>query len=438
MTRNRISIAGAALMLVAAAALFGGTFRESSSASPALQTAQSGEEFSAGFSLNQSTGAFVQQLQSALRANPKDQRSAALLGLAYQQRARETGNSDYYTRSEGILRRALELDSADALAVSGLGSLALARHDFRLALELGRRAVSLAPDTARHHGVVGDALIELGRYAEAFRAFDTMTRLRPSLSSYSRVSYGRELLGDTPGAIEAMELAVDAATNAVEPTAWTRVQLGKLHWNHGRLAAAAREYRLALATLPGYPYALDALALVEAARGRLGRAIALERQAVQAVPLPQYVATLGDLYAAAGRPQAARDQYELVGAIQRLLRSNGVRTDLELALFDLDHGIRPARALIRARAAHAARPSIDGDDVLAWALERNGRCAEALPHSRRALRLGTQDALKLFHRGMIERCLGREVQAREWFRRALDLNPHFSLLWSPVARKALA
>ena len=85
-----------------------------------------------------------------------------------------------------------------------------------------------------------------------------------------------------------------------------------------------------------------------------------------------------------------------------------MRTDLEIAQFDADHGVRLGRALAAARQARRARPSIDGDDVLAWALERNGRCAEALPYSRRALRLGTHDALKYFHRGMIERCLGHE------------------------------
>ena len=34
-------------------------------------------------------------------------------------------------------------------------------------------------------------------------------------------SYGRELRGDTAGAIEAMKLAIDAATATTEPTAWT-------------------------------------------------------------------------------------------------------------------------------------------------------------------------------------------------------------------------
>jgi hypothetical protein len=61
-----------------------------------------------------------------------------------------------------------------------------------------------------------------------------------------------------------------------------------------------------------------------------------------------------------------------------------------------------------------------------------------LHYSKRALRLGTRDASKFFHRGMIERCLDRRVEARSWFRRALALNPHFSVLWSPVARRYAA
>jgi Flp pilus assembly protein TadD len=69
---------------------------------------------------------------------------------------------------------------------------------------------------------------------------------------------------------------------------------------------------------------------------------------------------------------------------------------------------------------------------------RNGRCDEALPYSERALRLGTRDATKLFHRGMAERCLGHTEGARRLFRRALALNPHFSLLWAPVARRYAA
>jgi hypothetical protein len=142
---------------------------------------------------------------------------------------------------------------------------------------------------------------------------------------------------------------------------------------------------------------------------------------------------LGDLYRASGHPRAAREQYATVDGIRRLLAANGVRTDLETALFDVDHGLRLRASLALARRAQAERPSIDGDDVLAWALARNGRCGEALRYSKLALRLGTQDAAKLFHRAEIERCLGRDP--RPWARRVLALNPHFSPVWAPTLRR---
>jgi tetratricopeptide (TPR) repeat protein len=431
--RRRLTLGFATAAALAVAGLLGGVLH-ASPATPERAQPATAARLSSGFAAGD-TRSLVAQLETRVRQVP-DARTLDLLGLAYQQRARETGDPSFYGRSETALDDALRIDRNDVTAVGGLASLALSRHRFREALALGRRAHALSPSTARTYGVIGDALVELGRYGEAFRSFDTMSRLRPSLSSYARVSYGRELLGDRQGAEQAMRLAVEAALNQGEPEAWTRIQLGKLYWSHGDLGAAAAQYRAALRAFPGAVGALDGLAQVEAARGHLWAAIALERRAVDAVPLPQYVAALGDLYGAAGHPALARRQYALIGAIDRLLQANGVRTDLEIALFQVDHDIRLPQALRRARAAQAERPSIDGDDVLAWALARNGHCGEALTWSKRALRLGTQDALKLFHCAEIERCLGR-ADARVWYRRALALNPHFSLLFSPRARAAL-
>jgi tetratricopeptide (TPR) repeat protein len=436
---SRIALALTAASLAAMASLLGGVTRDAGDASAGRpsSTAAPGDRLAAGFAAGD-TDALIGRLQALLRADGRNARAATLLGLAYQQRARETGDPSDYPRAEEALRRAVAISPRNAEAIGGLGSLALARHQFQKALALGRRARTLAPFSVTPHGIVGDAQIELGRYRQAFAAFDRMVSLKPGVAAYSRISYARELLGDTPGAIEAMELAVAAAHPQPEPTAWARVQLGKLYFARGRLDEAGRQYRAALAILPGYVYGLDALAQVEAAEGRLPRAIELQRAAVERIPLPQFAGALGDLYRVAGREREARDQYALVGVIERLLVANGVVTDLELALFNLDHGIRAGQALERARRAHAARPSIEADDVLAWALERNGRCREALRYSERALRLGTLDALKFFHRGMIERCLGRDASARRWFSRALRTNPHFSVIWAPVARGALA
>src|SRR5439155_7488738 len=110
-------------------------------------------------------------------------------------------------------------------------------------------------------------------------------------------------------------------------------------------------YRLALAAFPRYVYAEDALAQVRAARGNLRGAIRLEHDAVSRIPLPQFVSALGDLDRLAGRPAAAQRQYALMGAIRKLLAANGVRTDLEIALFQVDHGIRLSDSLALARSA---------------------------------------------------------------------------------------
>ena len=434
MKRQRLIIGAAAAVLAAVALTLGGVLRDSSGAPAAAAPVPSSipADVPAG-----DTSGLVARLQATLRANPNDVRSLDSLGLAYQQRARETGDPTYYTKSDEALHRALALAPADLMATSGLGSLALSRHRFHEALVLGRRAQAISPTTARNYGVIGDALVELGRYPAAFRAFDTMASIQPGLSSYARVSHARQLLGDIPGAISAIKLAVDAAEGQGEAAAWTHVQLGLIYLSVGRYAAAAAQDRQALWAFPGYAYALDALARAEAGLGHYRKAIFFEQEAVNRIPLPQYVATLGDLYRATGRQELARKQYELIGVIQRLLVANGVKTDLETALFNVDHGIRLRASLALARLAQRERPSIDGDDVLAWALERTGHCGEALRYSKRALKLGTLDALKIFHRGMIEGCLGNHAAQRTWLARALRLNPQFSVLWAPVARREL-
>ena len=137
--------------------------------------------------------------------------------------------------------------------------------------------------------------------------------------------------------------------------------------------------RIALASFPGYPFALDGLAQSEAALGHLRVARTLRAPGGARVPLPQYVSFLGDLDARIGHRAAAAKQYALIGVIERLLAANGVRNDLDIALFDADHGSSPARTVALARKGYAERPSIVGDDVLGWALARAGRCTRGAP-----------------------------------------------------------
>lgn len=383
------------------------------------------------------TDAFIGNLQARLTKKPDDAQAYEYLGVAYLQKARETGDPGYYGRAEESLNRALSLKPDDFGAMTALAALALSRHRFSEALEWGNRARAITSFNPHNYGVIGDAQIELGRYDEAARTIQTMVDQRPDLSSYARVSYVRELYGDVDGAIQAMQMAVNAGGANAENTNWVRVQLGNLYFNRGQLDEAEMRYQEALANYPDYLHALAARGRVRAAQGNYDAAIEFYQKAIEIIPVPQYVIELGDIYTVAGNTTDAKKMYDLVRFEQELFRTNGVDVDLELALFDADHKQNLEQALERARATYARRPSIHVADVLAWTLYRSGKYAEAEKYSREALRLGTPDALMDYHAGMIAYQLGEDGRAQEYLARAISLNPHFSILYADGARELL-
>lgn len=383
----------------------------------------------------------VASLQETLRDGPERARGPAStqLGLAYLQKVRETGDPSYYPKAETLFHQALAEDAKDIDALTGLGTLALARHQFAEALDWGEQASRLDPHYAAAHGVIADAQIEMGRYEEAVETVQTMVDLRPDLASYSRVSYLRELMGDREGAIVAMEQAATAGSGYPENIAWVQVQLGNLQFDGGFLADAERAYATALAAMPNYAPALAGQGRVAAANGDLSRAAEFYARAVQIVPLPEYVIAYGDVLTAAGETDGAKAQYALVDAIQQMYAANGVNTDLELALYLADHGAPETlpQAAEQARAAAVSRPSITTWDTLAWSLYRAGDLDGAAEASANALKLGTRNALMHFHAGMIAAARGEREAGIRHLETALEINPYFSIRYAPEARATL-
>src|SRR4051794_26552129 len=159
---------------------------------------------------SQSTDARIASLQATVKADPKDPRGYAELAQAYLQKVRETGDASFYTRAGAVLQTARRLNPGSTDAVVVAGTLALARHDFSGALTLAQRARRLAPALAAPYAVLVDSLIELGRYREAARALQRWVDIKPTLSSYARISYWRELHGDLAGASDALRAAISA------------------------------------------------------------------------------------------------------------------------------------------------------------------------------------------------------------------------------------
>jgi tetratricopeptide (TPR) repeat protein len=437
-----MAITGAALALTLSAGAFG-LWRNSQDESrrldgqPATSAAAQIQAAAAQRPIDK-TDQVIWDYQQRVRQSPDAVQSYAVLGAAYIQKVRDTGDPSFYAKAQAVLDEALKRDPQNVEALIGAGTLANARHDFRAALRLGEQAKAINPTVPRIYGVIADAQTELGLYDDAVQTLQTMIDMRPDLGSYSRISYARELHGDIEGAIEAMQAAVTAGGPATENSAWVRVQLGNLYFTQGDLAQAEQEYQRTLTLLPDYVYAQAGLGRVRAAQGRLDAAISLYQSAIARMPLPEFVIALGETQQAAGNTAEAANQYELVRAMQQLFKAGGVDTDLELALFDADHGNDPTATLALARDAYARRPSVKAADTLAWALFKAGQTADARRYADAALRLGTHDPLMLYHAGAIAQAQGDQVAARDWLARALERNPNFSPLYAPQARQALA
>jgi tetratricopeptide (TPR) repeat protein len=383
------------------------------------------------------TAAVVARLQGDLRGRPDDPRLLTRLGVAYVTRARETADPSFYTKAAGVLERATRLAPADADTMVSRGLLELGRHEFRSALAWGTRAARANPDLPDALGVVFDAQVELGRYRAAVATAQAMVDRKPTQGSLARVSYARELLGDPAGAVAAMVQAAAAGGDAATDRAYVQTLIGNLHLGAGRLGPAEAAYRRAVEGRPGYGLAEVGLARVAAARGDLAGAARRLEPAAAKLPLPATVALLGDVKVAAGDPHGAAGQYRLVRVIERLNQANGVAVDLELARFEADHardrGADPRRAVAMARRALAERPTIYASDTLGWALRQAGRPAQALPHARAAVRLGTRDAVLWYHLAAVEADLGRTAAARRHLAEAFAISPYLTVRDQPAA-----
>jgi tetratricopeptide (TPR) repeat protein len=371
------------------------------------------------------------------------------LGAAYFQRARETGDVSDYQLAEESLDKSLDLVSADFSADAALGTMAevcMGEHRFADALSYAQKALSLGTGDVSPFAIVGDAYADMGEYDKASVAYgrlkprDMTLSPRAAYARDSRLSYLKFIAGDTTGAIRMMKTAVSEGVEAQLPSenlAWLYYELGEYETQAGDSASADSAYLAALNIHPGDYRALAALGKLRASYGRYAEAIALYQSAIAVVPMPIFIAELGDLYAKSGDRAEAQKQYALVEYIGLLGYINRVLHNRDLALFYADHDMKLAEALDLAQKELEVRHDIYTWDALAWALYKNGKLTEAAKASEKAMQFGTRDSLLLFHAGMIAERLGQREQARDELSEALHINPHFHLNYADAARHSL-
>ena len=383
----------------------------------------------------------IEFYQQRITRDPRSAGDYTRLAGLYLQRAREKDDYRDLLRAESTARHSLALRvGRNAAGFGVLASTLMAQHRFAEALEVEKRLLASDSTSIAARALLAETQFELGRYEEAGRTLGSLAMYRKNLSVGPRLAHWEELLGHPERARQLLRAARDEASRQHgiprEQLAWFNLRLADLALRHGRFGEAERELRSGLRIAPRDYRLLGTLARLAANRHEWDDAIAAgERAMAVAVALdPAILGLLSDAYAAKG--DSARSS-NYARAMQVAISRDLGPFHRAWSFFLLDHGEAVDVTLARARNELETRKDIYGYDLLAWALHRSGRQAEAREAIGRALALGTRDATLFYHAGMIERALGNDLSARAYLQKALEINPRWDPFQPAAARMTL-
>ncbi len=370
-------------------------------------TPQTGESRTAGE---------ISQLQQRIREGRNVEIWLDRLGWAFVAKARESFDPGFYKLADQCARyiekRNPQSQEAMLLRAHVLQNL----HRFKESETLARGLVQQR-GLSFDYGLLGDALMEQGKLGDAVGAYQQMMNLKPDLRAYARAAHMRWLKGDLEGAIEAMQLAVSAATPSdAESASWVNTRLAFYEFQAGRVNEAEQRCALALSLQNNYPPTLLLQGRILLSQSQFGEAVDALQKAVKLNPLPEYQWTLAEALRMAGKENEASE-------VEAQLCQRGASSDPRtLALYLATRHESHETALRLARAELDSRSDVFTHDALAWSLAATGNVAEALSEMQRALAEGTQDARLLFHAGVIASQAGHSADAERWLRKASELS----------------
>jgi tetratricopeptide (TPR) repeat protein len=358
----------------------------------------------------------ISRLQRQIRNGRDVQLWLEQLGWAFVAKARESFDPGFYKLAEqcarSIEKRSSQSQEAMLLRAHVLQNL----HRFKESETLAKRLVQQR-GLSFDYGLLGDALMEQGKLGDAVEAYQRMVNLKPDLRAYARAAHMRWLRGDLAGAIEAMQLAVGAASpQDAESAAWVNTRLACYQFQAGRFDEAEQQCAFALSLQTNYPPALLLKGRMLLAKDESREAVDALQNAAKLNPLPEYQWALAEALRAADRENEA-------SGIETQLREHGASGDPRtLALFLSTRHESPETALQLAQAELDSRSDVFTHDALAWSLAATGKLSKAHSEMQRALAEGTEDGRLFFHAAVIASKTGHAADAERWSRKASQLS----------------
>jgi tetratricopeptide (TPR) repeat protein len=362
-------------------------------------------------------------------ADPLDFVAQNRLAGEYVRLLRETGDLSWLARAGRSARASLASVPGPGNA-GGLTVMAIVEfesHHFAEAVELSRRAYLSDRRNTQALMTEGDAQLEMGNDAEAEAIYRDLAARDRTLPVLARLSKLEELRGRDGEAMRLLSVDDNARPRSGLPAheiSWCQVRLGELSFRNGDFERAGERYQAALELWPESYAALEHLAELRGAQGRVDASIALYEQVIERTGRPEFEQALGDLYAFAGKPEEARPWHErALAAYLRSVQEGNAHYLHHLSGYFTDSREDPAEALRWALKDMEVRHSIYAYDALAWAYYRNSRFDEALSAMKRALATGTNDAHLLYHAGLVYSSAGRWEEGRAFLRQSVAVNP---------------
>ena len=371
-----------------------------------------------------------------LKTNPDDLKQYLSIATAFIMEGRITGNGGYYSNAAiKMLDKVINGKPADKEvlfeALSLKSTVLLNMHQFKEALDVAQKGVTINDFNAGIYGALVDANVELGNYDEAVKDCDKMLGIRPDLRSYSRASYLRQIFGDNAGAIAAMKMAVEAGVPGVESTEWARVTLGDLYMNIGKIDSASYEYRASLVYRPDYPHAEMGLARVEKEKKNYAEAIAHAKKAINILSEVAFVAYLGDLYDLSGdAPKAKEVRADVVRLLEEGKKeepkdasvqhnANREMANAYLSEQQLDKALEYANNDLKMRPEN-----IDANELVAWIYYLKGDMTNAKMHADKLFKTNIKNANTLYKAGLIYSAAGDAAKGQSLMQQATAISPY--------------
>ncbi|MFL6263770.1 MAG: tetratricopeptide repeat protein [Thermoanaerobaculia bacterium] len=300
----------------------------------------------------------------------------------------------------------------------------LSLHRFREAQADLERARVLGAGSNAAAAVEQELDWNQGRFEKAIASIRAAARARPTVDTMARLARLEHDLGNYEAADRAFEQAEDLIVDPNPiPVAWLSLQRGRHKLDLGEYDQAVVFFSEALARVPSYPAAREALGEAFHLLGRDEEAAAQYRQILEQDPRSDVAADLALLYRAMGRPSEAaalalraRQRYE-----ELLIRYPEAMYWHAAAFFLAQE--EPGRALQLLSLNLTLRPDSPAWTAHARALFALGRMDDARRSIDRALAMPVVSADLYWTASLIYAAAGDKPQSELLARRAREHDP---------------